>query len=97
MAMFVWGQIMSYTLYGVVLQPDESDNESINLDLAADDADSLHDSDAGDVKRPSSIVDIEQDNGYDTDLDIDDDGKDVSVPNCDVRIIFKTKARPYVG
>ena len=75
-ATFVQGQMMSYLLCSIVLQPDESDNESINLDLAADDADSLHDSDAGDVKRPSSIVDIEQDNGYDTDLDIDDDGED---------------------
>ena len=53
-------------------QPDESDTETINIDLADDDRDSLHESE-GD--KPGSEVDIEQDNGYDTDLDIDDHGE----------------------
>ena len=48
---------------------DDSDDEVIPLDLAQDDRDSL------DLNEKEPVPDIEQDNGYDTDLEIDDDGK----------------------
>ena len=69
-------------------QPDESDTETINIDLADDDRDSLHESE-GD--KPGSEVDIEQDNGYDTDLDIDDHGE--HLVTSPVLLDLRTQAR----
>ena len=53
------------------MDDDDSDRDSINIDLADDDRDSLVDSEQVTSSPPDDLA-IEE--GYDTDLEIDDDG-----------------------
>ena len=54
------------------MDDDDSDRDSINIDLADNDRDSLVDSEQVTSPPPDDLA-IEE--GYDTDLEIDDDGK----------------------